>query len=122
VTGTGKESVADGDGIKKEFDGGVGSNEALYHSANPIAVNAIIKNRFRIDLPNPQAAFKNNRFGSGVYLTDSSATALLERPGRAILKIQADSGRNLNVVNRGIMSYDMGQAVARGSKNMVLIP
>lgn len=71
---------------------------------------------FRTDLPNPQAAWKNNRFGRGVYLADSPATALAERPGRTILKINADTGKNLNLTNRGIIDYDMVQAIARGAR------
>jgi hypothetical protein len=67
-------------------------------------------------LPNPQAAFNNNRFGSGVYLADSPITALAERPGGTILKVQADLGKNLNVTNRGIVDYDMGHSIARGAR------
>lgn len=101
------------------YDAARGAGNAasgFYHSANPNVVEIIQQNGFRTDLPNPQAAFHNNRFGSGVYLADSPATALAERPGGAILEINADIGKNLDVTNRGILDYDMGQAVARGAQ------
>ncbi len=93
-----------------------GMGEDYYHSANPSVVDLMKESGFRTDLPNPQAAWKNNRFGSGVYLADSPETALAERPGGTILKINADIGKNLDVTNRGIIDYDMGQAIARGSR------
>jgi len=93
-----------------------GAGEAYYHSANPSVVDIMKESGFRTDLPNPQAAWKNNRFGRGVYLADSPATALAERPGGTILKINADTGKNLNLTNRGIIDYDMGQAIARGAR------
>lgn len=88
----------------------------MYHSANPSAVDSIVKNGFRTDLPSPQQAFHNNRFGSGVYLADSPATALAERPGGTVLQVQADLGKTLNVTDRGIVDYDMGQAIGRGAR------
>lgn len=92
-----------------------GADEAYYHSANPSVVDIMKESGFRTDLPNPQAAWKNNRFGRGVYLSDSSETALAERPGGTILKINADIGKNLDFTNRGIINYDIGQAIARGA-------
>ncbi|MHC1723772.1 MAG: hypothetical protein AB9836_11295 [Aminipila sp.] len=88
----------------------------FYHSADPNVINLIKENGFRIDLPTPQQAFHNNRFGSGVYLGNSPATVLAERPGGSILKIEANIGKNLNVVDKGIIEYDMGQAIARGAR------
>jgi hypothetical protein len=88
----------------------------LYHSANPAVVDIMKKSGFRTDLPNVKDAWKNNRFGRGVYLADSPATALAERPGGTVLKIKADLGGNLDVTNRGIVDYDMGHAIARGAR------
>ncbi|MEF2969293.1 RHS repeat-associated core domain-containing protein [Paenibacillus sp. M1] len=93
-----------------------GTSDVYYHSANPTVVDIMKENGFRTDLPNPQAAWKNNRFGRGVYLADSPETALAERPGGTILKIIADTGKNLDVTNRGIIDYDMGQAIARAAR------
>ena len=91
-------------------------DNVYYHSANPSVVDIMKESGFRTDLPNPQAAWKNNRFGRGVYLADSPETALAERPGGTILKINADISKNLDVTSRGIIDYDMGQAIARGAR------
>lgn len=92
--------------------------------ANPNVVDSIVENGFRTDLPSPQQAFHNNKFGSGVYLADSPVTALAERPRGTVLYVQADLGKTLNVTNRGNVDYDMGQAIARGARkqgyNLVL--
>lgn len=97
---------------------GEGSSQAtkLYHSAGDNVADIIVENGFRTDLPNPQAAFNNNRFGRGVYLSDSPATALAERPGGIILEVDANLGKFLDVTNRGILDYDMGHAIARGAR------
>ena len=88
-----------------------GTTSTLYHSANPSAVDSIINNGFRTDLPNPQAAFLNNRFGNGVYLADSPATALAERAG-TVLRVQVDLGVNLDVTGVGVVDYSIGQSIA----------
>ena len=88
----------------------------MYHSVGDNVADIIVENGFRTDLPNPQAAFNNNRFGGGVYLADSPATALAERPGGIILEVDADLGKTLDVTNRGILDYDMGHAIARGAR------
>lgn len=65
------------------------------------------------------AAFHNNRYGRGVYLADSPATALAERPGGTILKVSGDIGKNLNITNRSIIGgndYTMTHAIARGAR------
>ena len=65
------------------------------------------------------AAFHNNRYGRGVYLADSPATALAERPGGTILKVSGDIEKNLNITNRGIIGendYTMTHAIARGAR------
>jgi hypothetical protein len=97
---------------------GEGSSQAtkLYHSAGDNVADIIVENGFRTDLPNPQAAFNNNRFGRGVYLADSPATALAERPGGIILEVDANLGKSLDVTNRGILDYDMGHAIERGAR------
>ncbi|MEG2051957.1 MAG: hypothetical protein RR012_06610 [Oscillospiraceae bacterium] len=97
------------------FESGTGVT-MLYHSADKNVVDLIKENCFRIDLPNPQAAFHNNRFGRGVYLAESPATALAERPGGAIIEVDAMLGKNLNVTSRGIVDYDMAHSIARGAR------
>ena len=36
--------------------------------------------------------------------------------GGTVLRVNVDLGRNLNVPNRGIIDYEMGQAIARGAR------
>jgi hypothetical protein len=55
------------------------------------------------------------RFGRGVYLANSPATALAERPGGAVLRVRAILGRNLDVTNRGIIDSDMAKSIARSA-------
>jgi intein/homing endonuclease len=90
-----------------------------YHSCADEVADIIAESGFRTDLPNPQAAFNNNRFGRGVYLADSPTTALAERPGGTILKVEAKLGKNLDVTSRGIIGgddYSMAHAIARGAR------
>jgi len=88
-----------------------------FHSTSNAAVNPILKGGFRTDIPNPQAAFHNNRFGRGVYLSDSPAAALAERPGGVVLNVEAGLGRNLNILNQGpITDAVMGKAIGRGAR------
>jgi hypothetical protein len=84
---------------------GTGTTRAgeLYHSANPKFTDVMMKDGFNINIPDAQLAFINNRFGRGVYLGDSPATVLAERAGGTVLRIEADLGKNLNVVNRGVI-------------------
>ena len=90
-----------------------------YHSCGDDVADIIAENGFRTDIPNPQAAFNNNRYGRGVYLADSPATALAERPGGTILKVNANIGKNLDLRNRGVIGgddYTMTHAIARGAR------
>mgnify|MGYP003495727110 CR=1 FL=1 len=91
----------------------------LYHSANAEYVDVMKRDGFKINYPTSVKAFSNNRFGMGVYLGDSPAIVLAERPGGIILKVQADLGKNLNVVNRGVIGeedYELTHAIARGAR------
>lgn len=62
-----------------------------YHSCADEVADIIADTGFRTDLPNERAAFQNNRYGRGVYLADSPATALAERPGGTILKVSGNT-------------------------------
>ena len=58
-------------------------------------------------------------YGRGVYLADSPATALAERPGGTILKVSGNTGRNLDITSRGVIGgddYTMTHAIARGAR------
>jgi hypothetical protein len=80
-------------------------------------VQPITQQGFRTDLPNVIAAGRNNRFGRAVYLSDFPETALAERPGGAVLDVQADFGRNLNVMDRGpIQDLAVARSIARGAR------
>ena len=90
-----------------------------YHSCGDDVADIIAENGFRTDIPNPQVAFNNNRYWRGVYLADSPTTALAERPGGTILKVNAETGKNLDLRNRGIIGgddYTMTHAIARGAR------
>lgn len=62
-----------------------------YHSCADEVADIIADTGFRTDLPNERAAFQNNRYGRGVYLADSPATALAERPDGTILKVSGNT-------------------------------
>lgn len=89
-----------------------------YHSCADEVADIIADTGFRTDLPNERAAFQNNRYGRGVYLADSPATALAERPGGTILKVSGNTGRNLDITSRGVIGddYTMTHAIARGAR------
>ena len=61
-------------------------------------------------------AFRNNRFGRGVYLSDTPRAALAGRPGGVVLTVDAHLGNNLNIVSRGVIDPKMGKAVGRGAR------
>lgn len=89
----------------------------FYHAASESAVEPIKKFGFRTDIPNPQAAFHNNRFGRGVYLANTRKAALAERPNSAVLRVEADIGKNLNIIERGpIYDADLAKGIARGAR------
>ena len=93
--------------------------KTYYHSCNDAYADTIAKDGFRIDLPSPSEAFNNNRYGQGVYLADSAATALAERPGGTILKISADIGNNLDLTSRGVIGgsdYSLPHSIARSAR------
>ncbi|WGO98949.1 hypothetical protein QFX18_02595 [Saccharophagus degradans] len=72
---------------------------------------------FRIDIPNLQAAFHNNRFGSGVYISETPAAALVERPNSVVLNVDANLGKNLDITTRGpIYDADLAKSIARGAR------
>ena len=111
--------VVDFVGSKLEAAGNNAGVGELYHSANPKFVDVMMKDGFNTNIPSAHLAFKNNRFGRGVYLGDSPATVLAERSGGTVLRVQADLGKNLNIVNRGVIGgsdYTMTQAIARGAR------
>lgn len=93
-----------------------GSNpNTYYHSCADEVADIIADTGFKTDLPNKVEAF----YGRGVYLADSPATALAERPGGTILKVSGDIGKNLNITNRSIIGgndYTMTHAIARGAR------
>jgi len=90
---------------------------SFFHSTSDAVVDLIMNGGFRTDIPNPQAAFHNNRFGRGVYLSDTPAAALSERPGGVVLSVDAKLGRNLNIVNRGpIFDSQIAKALSRGAR------
>ena len=94
-------------------------NGVFYHSCADEVADIIADTGFRTDIPNEVDAFKNNRYGRGVYLSDTSDTALAERPGGAILKVNANVGKNLNLTNRGVIggkNYTMTHKIARGAR------
>ncbi len=97
-----------------------GSNVNIYyHSCADEVADIIADTGFRTDLPNEVVAFHNNRYGRGVYLADSSATALAERPGGTILKVSGNRGKNLDITSRGVIGgddYTMTHAIARGAR------
>ena len=96
-----------------------GSKTYYYHSCGDDVADIIAENGFRTDIPNPQAAFNNNRYGRGVYLADSPTTALAERPGGTVLKVNATIGKNLDLRSRGVIGgddYTMTHAIARGAR------
>lgn len=98
--------------------GGKGS-EIYYHSCGDNVADIIADTGFRTDIPNNTDAFHNNRYERGVYLADSPATALAERPGGTILKVTGQSGNNLNITDRGVIGgedYTMTHAIARGAR------
>ncbi|MDD5948367.1 MAG: hypothetical protein PUC39_01350 [Lachnospiraceae bacterium] len=102
------------------FGGKSGSKtDFYYHSCADEVADIIADTGFRTDLPNERAAFQNNRYGRGVYLADSPATALAERPGGTILKVSGNTGRNLDITSRGVIGgddYTMTHAIARGAR------
>jgi hypothetical protein len=96
---------------------GTSNVKNVFHATSDSAVNPIIEGGFRIDIPNPQAAFHNNRFGSGVYVSDSPAAALAERANSTVLNVEADFGVNLNITTRGpIYDADLAKSIARGAR------
>ena len=109
-------------GSSVKFSGGSksGSNpNTYYHSCADEVADIIADTGFRTDLPNEVAAFHNNRYGRGVYLADSPATALAERPGGTILKVSGNPGKNLDITSRGVIGgddYTMTHAIARGAR------
>ena len=104
-------------GASRAAAAGATDKEALFHSTAKSAVEPISKSGFRTDLPTVSAAGRNSRFGRGVYLADSPAAALAERPGGVVLKAEADLGNNLNIVDRGpIGDSQMAQSIGRASR------
>jgi hypothetical protein len=90
---------------------------SVYHATSESAVTSIIDGGFRIDIPNPVAAFHNNRFGSGVYLSETPGAALVERPNSVVLNVEANFGRNLDITARGpIYDADLAKSIARGAQ------
>lgn len=89
-----------------------------FHATDSKNVPLIKQGGFRTDLPNPQAAWRNNRFGRGVYMADSPEGALAERPGsNAMLTVEADVGKTLDLTARGpIRDSDAAKAIARGAR------
>jgi hypothetical protein len=88
----------------------------LHHSAPSQAVAPILKDGFRIDIPNATDAFHNSRFGSGVYLGDSVQDVLAERAGGVVLDVEARLGKTLDTVGRGVIAPDVAKGIARGAK------
>jgi len=94
-----------------------GTTQTFFHATSDSAVDRIMTGGFRTDLPNPVAAFHNNRFGPGVYVSNSPAAALAERSNSVVLKLEADIGKNLDITGRGpIYDGDMAKAIARGAR------
>ena len=49
-------------------------------------------------------------------MSDSPSGALAERPGGVVLKVEANLGRNLNILDRGpINDAAMAKSIARGA-------
>jgi hypothetical protein len=89
----------------------------LYHSTDPAAIAPISKTGFDINRPNAKAAFHNNRFGRGVYLSHSPSAALAERPGGAVVLVNANLGNNLDITSRGpIRDKALAKSIARGAR------
>ena len=105
--------------VVNPFYKGGSKTGTYYHSCADEVADIIADTGFRTDLPNEVAAFQNNRYGRGVYLADSPATALAERPGGTILKVSGNKGKNLDITSRGVIGgddYTMTHAIARGAR------
>ena len=69
------------------------------------------------DLPDVKSAGQNNRFGRGVYLSDTVKGAKIERPGGTVVKIETNLGKNLDITDRGaIVDNKLAKDIARGAK------
>jgi hypothetical protein len=101
----------------KVWGGKSNKPKELYHSTNFEAIPIIKESGFRTDLPDVKSAGQNNRFGRGVYLSDTVKGAKIERPGGTVVKIETNLGKNLDITDRGaIVDNKLAKDIARGAK------
>lgn len=88
-----------------------------FHSTSADVIDLIFSGGFRTDLPDPDTASKNNRFGRAVYISHTPATSLSERPGGMVLLVSVNLGKNLNIGAMGpIYNMDEAQRIANEAR------